>query len=86
MTAGGAISGRVMRAEGGPAEGAVVSVARGGVQMQQVTVGADGAFRLSGLAAGPWDLAAGQPGRATALVPHGLVPGAGPGLGGLRPL
>lgn len=83
MTTSGAISGRVVLAEGGAAEGALVSVARAGVQTQQVTVGADGAFRLSGLAAGPWDLAAVQTGRVTVLVRNVLVAGADTAIGDL---
>lgn len=53
---GGAIEGRVRMPSGLSPEGVIVAVNRGDTFAQTQRVGADGAFRFEGLAAGPWEV------------------------------
>lgn len=56
------MAGRVLRADGKPAAGAVVTVGWDGMEQASVTAGADGSFRLQGLPDAEVTLTASLPG------------------------
>jgi hypothetical protein len=71
----GAVAGRVLSPAGEGVAGATVTATRAGEGSRQATSGADGAFRLSGLAAGRWELRAARIGFASAAVPVAVPAG-----------